>query len=150
MEALTEYGLVGMFIASFLAGTIIPVPSEGVLSALIVAGVDKWQLVITAIAGNTIGEMTCYWLGYLGKTEWLEKYYKIDHTKVKKAKIWVDKYGVWLGLISWVPILGNIIVVTLGYMKVTQWKVWLTVLTGKAIRYIGWMLVTIYSISLFF
>ncbi|MCQ2198857.1 MAG: DedA family protein [Paludibacteraceae bacterium] len=149
MDFLAEYGLWGMFIAAFLAGTIIPVPSEGVMTALIFAGANKWHLVWTAIAGNTIGEMTCYWLGYMGKTEWLEKYYKIDHTKVEKAKVWVDKYGVWLGLISWVPVLGNIIVVTLGYMKVSQWKVWMTVLLGKTIRYVSWMYISVYSISLF-
>lgn len=149
MDFLAEYGLWGMFIAAFLAGTIIPVPSEGVMTALIFAGANKWHLVWTAIVGNTIGEMTCYWLGYMGKTEWLEKYYKIDHTKVEKAKVWVDKYGVWLGLISWVPVLGNIIVVTLGYMKVSQWKVWTTVLLGKTIRYVSWMYISVYSISLF-
>lgn len=149
MDFLAEYGLWGMFIAAFFAGTIIPVPSEGVLSALMIAGLDKYELAFVAILGNTIGEMTCYWLGYLGKTEWLEKYYKIDHAKIEKAKVWVDKYGVWLGLISWVPIIGNIIVVALGYMKVTQWKVWTTVLTGKTIRYIGWMYITHFSIKLF-
>ncbi|MCQ2195483.1 MAG: DedA family protein [Paludibacteraceae bacterium] len=148
MSFFIDYGLWGMFLSAFLAGTLVPVSSEVVLSALIALGLNKYELVTTAIVGNTLGGMTCYWVGYMGKTEWLEKYYKIDHEKIVRAKIWIDKYGVWAGLFSWVPILGNLIVVTLGYMKVGQWKAWLSVCIGKAFRYIVWMHLTTYSIEM--
>lgn len=48
IEILTNYGYVGMLISAFLAGSIFPLSSEVVMLALLAAGLDPWQLVITA------------------------------------------------------------------------------------------------------
>ena len=40
MELLAEYGVWGLFLASFLAATILPLASEIVLVAVVAAGAD--------------------------------------------------------------------------------------------------------------
>lgn len=72
MEFLIEYGYIGVFIASFLAATILPFSSEVVLTGVLLAGSSYWPCMIAATLGNFLGGMSCYWLGMLGKVEWIE------------------------------------------------------------------------------
>ena len=37
--------------------------------------------VLAATLGNTMGGMTCYYMGHLGKTDWIEKYFKVKARK---------------------------------------------------------------------
>lgn len=64
MEFLIEYGYVGLFVAAFLAATILPLSSEVALSALLVSGLSPMMLIITATIGNVLGALTNYALGY--------------------------------------------------------------------------------------
>jgi membrane protein YqaA with SNARE-associated domain len=86
LENLAEYGYWGLLLASFLAATILPFSSEVVFSALIAAGLDMWTLIIYATIGNAAGGSTCYYLGRLGKVEWLERWFKI---KPESWTVWV-------------------------------------------------------------
>ena len=81
MPGLTELGLLGLFIASFLAATVVPFSSEFVFSAMVFGGFNAWSCVIVATMGNWLGGMTCYYLGRLGKIEWIEKYFRIKREK---------------------------------------------------------------------
>ena len=78
LHYLTEWGYIGMFISAFLAGTILPFSSEAVLLACIGLGLDPVWSTISTTAGNALGGLTCYWIGHLGKMEWIEKYLKVD------------------------------------------------------------------------
>ena len=74
MEFLIDYGYIGVFIAAFLAATVLPFSSEVVLTGVLLAGSSYWPCMIAATLGNFLGGMSCYWLGMLGKIEWIEKY----------------------------------------------------------------------------
>ena len=78
-----QYGLVGLFIAGFLSGSVFPFNSEAVLSLLIYSGFDVVSSLIVATAGNTLGGISIYYLGYLGKMEWIEKYAKVKREKIQ-------------------------------------------------------------------
>ncbi|MCP4214907.1 MAG: DedA family protein, partial [bacterium] len=82
MTGLRDYGYLGLFAGSFLAATIVPFSSEALLSAMIYMGYDVTVCVTVASIGNWLGGMSSYFLGYLGKLEWIEKY-----LKVKKASL---------------------------------------------------------------
>ena len=88
MEFLIEYGYIGVFIASFLAATVLPFSSEVVLTGVLLAGAAYWPCMIAATLGNFLGGMSCYWLGMLGKVEWIEKYLKLDAVKLQKVQDW--------------------------------------------------------------
>ena len=142
---LESWGYWGMFVSALIAGTIFPFSSEIVLSALQLAGLDPLQLFVAATVGNTAGSMINYWVGSLGKMEWIEKYLHVEAAKVEQASVWMEHYGAWIGLFSFVPIVGSAISVALGFARANPWMSFFTIFIGKAIRYS----VLIYFVALF-
>ena len=136
LQFLTDYGLLGMFISALLAGTVLPFSSEVVMVALAAAGVSPTALLITATLGNTIGGVINYWIGTLGKEEWLMRYLRTSPERMQKGIGYAQRYGYWSGLLAWVPILGSIISVALGYLRVNFVACLITVVIGKVARYI--------------
>lgn len=139
MEYLIEYGYVGVFIAAFLAATILPFSSEVVLTGVLLAGASYWPCMTAATAGNFLGGMTCYWLGMLGKIGWIEKYLKMDRGKIDKVQEWVQKKGSWTAFFVFLPGVGDFIAVALGFLRANIWIVAISMFAGKAIRYWVWM-----------
>ena len=139
MEEFAAYGYFGLFLASFLAATILPLSSEVVLSILLGYGFNPVTCLIYASIGNTLGGMTCYWIGLLGKVEWMEKYLKIKYEKVEKMQHWMQNKGSILALLTFLPVIGDVIAVALGFMRSNVWYVLLFMFIGKAVRYIVWM-----------
>ena len=74
IELLIQYGYWGMFIAAFIAGSVFPFSSEAVMAGLQLAGLNPMSLLIWGTLGNVAGSMFNYWIGSLGKMEWIEKY----------------------------------------------------------------------------
>lgn len=133
---LMEWGYVGLFIATFLSGTAFPFSSELILFGLIKLGLDPIACLISATTGNTLGGMTCYWLGHLGKMEWIERYLKVKPEKIEKTRKFLQGRGSYMAFFAFLPILGTLIAITLGYMRSNRWIVLASMTTGKLIRYI--------------
>ncbi|MGB1466939.1 MAG: YqaA family protein, partial [Alcanivorax nanhaiticus] len=64
MEYFTELGHIGLFMAAFLAATVLPLSSEVVLVALLLNGLSPASLVTVATVGNVLGALVNYALGY--------------------------------------------------------------------------------------
>lgn len=139
MEFLIEYGYIGVFIAAFLAATILPFSSEVVLTGVLLGGAAYAPCMIAATLGNFLGGMSCYWIGMLGKIEWIEKYLKLDIQKVEKVQRWIQDKGSWTGFFVFLPGIGDFITVALGFLRANVWIVAISMLAGKAIRYWVWM-----------
>ena len=133
--ALTEWGYWGMFFAGILAGTVVPFSSEAILVALLLLDFDPIPLIIIGSIGNWIGGMTTYWVGFMGKTDWLEKYFRVPKQKLLDFQKHLNKYGSFWALLSWVPIMGNIITAALGFFRVPIVPVAIYMMIGKVIRY---------------
>lgn len=136
LEGFTEYGYWGLFVASFLAATVLPFSSEVVFAALIAAGMDVWSCVIFASAGNALGGATCYYVGRLGKTEWLEKWFKIKQEKIDKTTRWLHGKGAVMGFFGFLPVVGDVILVALGFMRANVPVAMATMTIGKFLRYV--------------
>ena len=100
-----EYGYAGLFLAAFLAATILPFSSEVVFSALVFGGLNAWICVLCATFGNWLGGITCYWLGRLGKIEWIEKWLHVarqnrTHTQMVRA-LWRLDIVLLVSAIRW-------------------------------------------------
>ena len=139
MDILIEWGFVGVFIACFLAATVLPFSSEVVLTGVLLAGADYWICIAAATIGNTLGGMTCYLLGYLGKVEWLERYLGMPREKVERWQQWLHNKGSWVAFFVFLPGVGDFIAVAMGYMRANLWGVTISMALGKLARYIGWM-----------
>lgn len=147
MVELTDLGYWGLFIASFLAGTVVPFSSEVVLSALLVMGYDwKFSLFVATI-GNFIGGQITYYTGYLGKWTWVEKYFRVSKTKIEKSQQKVSRWGATAATLSFVPGLGNAIVLALGFLKIKPLECAVYMLMGKIVRYILWIYFTYLSVK---
>ncbi len=134
-DFLVQFGGFGMFLSALLAGSIIPFSSELVMTALKLAGVSNLSLLLWGTAGNVLGSSMNYGLGRLGKLEWLEKHAHISKEKMDKAEVFVRKYGPWMALVSWVPILGSAITVALGLLRCNFLMTLVFMTIGKAARY---------------
>ena len=135
IQILIDYGMVGMFISAFLAGSILPFSSEVVMAGLQMAGASALGLLVWGTLGNTLGTLVNYWIGSLGKEEWITTYLKISPEKLKEGKHYVEKYGAWAGLFTWLPVLGEGLAVAMGYLRTPLWLSALTMLIGKGARY---------------
>lgn len=130
-----ELGYWGLFLAAFLSATIIPFASATVLGGLIIAGFDPLNCLVVASAGNTLGGMSSYGIGWLGDWHKLHKWLRIKEEKVLFWKRRIDRYGAYMALLSWAPFVGDIIAVALGVFRVSPLKVSVYMLVGKAARY---------------
>ena len=144
MEALIEYGYIGLFIGSFLAATIFPFSSDVLLVAMLLAGGDVATTVIVATAGNWLGGLTSYWLGWLGKLEWLERWLRVKHETIEHHRARVERWGAALALMTWLPFVGDVFAVVLGFYKAKFLPSALWMLVGKGGRFIVWALLYVY------
>lgn len=138
MEQLSEFGYWGLFIGSFLAATILPLSSELLLLALLAYGYDLAACLAVATIGNWLGGLTGYWLGHLGKLEWIERWLGISHQKLMSFQHRIEKYGSIIAFFSWLPFIGDPLTVALGFFRVSLWKCTVFILIGKLARYIVW------------
>ena len=102
---------------------------------------EPWQLILVATFGNWIGAILSFALGrllYLGidRLPGLPRLHQALHSqKYQRAHQWVERWGSPVLLLSWVPIVGDPLVVVAGFLGVRWWQavIWLGI--GKAIRY---------------
>lgn len=139
LEFLTGYGYWGMLIAAFLAGSVFPFSSETVMVALLSTGLDSWQLIIYGTIGNVLGSVFNYFVGRMGKVEWIEKYLKIKKKNMDRAQRFMEGRGAWMGFFAFLPIIGSAITVTLGFMRANMFISFLSITIGKFLRY--WLLI---------
>lgn len=125
-----------MLISAFLAGSFIPFSSEVMMLALMVSGLAPTPLIIYATVGNVAGGMFNYFVGSLGKMEWIEKYLRVKPEKLRQAKRFMSGYGAWMGFFSFVPIIGSAITISLGLMRANFIITLTSVTMGKGLRYV--------------
>lgn len=135
IQFLTDWGYGGMFVSAFLAGTILPFSSEAVLLACIALGLDPVYSTLSTTAGNALGGLTCYAIGHLGKMEWIEKYLKVDKKQLDRATRFIQGRGSWVALFSFLPVIGDAILIVLGLMRANGWIVTISMTIGKLARY---------------
>lgn len=136
VQLLIEWGLPGLFIAALLAGSVVPFSSEVVLITLVQLGLPPVACLISATLGNTAGGMTCYYMGRMGKIHWIEKYLKVKKEKVDRMVNFLQGKGAMMGFFAFLPAIGSVIGISLGFMRSNVWLTAGAMLTGKLLRYI--------------
>ncbi|OAZ47670.1 hypothetical protein A9Z41_02655 [Enterobacter cloacae] len=122
--------LASLFASSFLSSTLLPGNSEVVLVAMLLSGVSQpWLLVLIAIMGNSLGGLTNVILGRFfplrEKSRWQEK-----------AVGWLKRYGAATLLLSWMPVIGDLLCLLAGWMRISWGPVLFFLCLGKALRYV--------------
>lgn len=122
--------LASLFASSFLSATLLPGNSEVVLVAMLLSGVSQpWLLVVIATMGNSLGGLTNVILGRFfplrEKSRWQEK-----------AAGWLKRYGAATLLLSWMPVIGDLLCLLAGWMRISWGPVLFFLCLGKALRYV--------------
>ena len=77
MDWLLNLGSLGLFLGTFLAGTVLPLSSDILLVGMLAAKADPLICLPVAAVGNWLGAMTSYWLGWYAKWGWLAKWVQV-------------------------------------------------------------------------
>lgn len=135
-DFLINYGYWGMLLSAFLAGSFFPFSSEVVLLALLASGLSAGPLIVYATIGNVAGGLFNYFIGSLGKLEWIERYLHVKPENLKRAERFMAGRGAWMGFFAFLPILGSAITISLGLMRANLLLSFISITLGKALRYI--------------
>ena len=131
-----DYGAIGMFVCAYIAGSFLPFSSEAVLIALLATtSVNPWSTLISASAGNILGSMTNYYIGTKGNVDKIARWFHVNPARLREVKIWTAKYWGWMGFLTFLPIIGTLISLSLGLLKCNLFTVFMTTSVGKFIRY---------------
>ena len=143
MFGLEKLGLLGLIIGNLLAATVIPFSSDALYIAVLAMMKEPVACFAVATAGNWLGSVVTYYMGRLGRWEWIEKWFKVKKETLEKQKEKIDRWGVWLALIAWVPFIGDVFVIALGFYRTRQIPTIVLLLIGKALRFLAWTMLFI-------
>nr|WP_318385142.1 YqaA family protein [uncultured Enterobacter sp.] len=121
--------LFSLFTSSFLSATLLPGNSEVLLVALLLSGVSQpWLLVVIATMGNSLGGLTNVILG---------RFFPLRKTSrwQEKATGFLNRYGAAALLLSWMPVIGDLLCLLAGWMRMAWGPVLFFLCLGKALRY---------------
>ena len=138
-QILLDCGYIGVFLGTFAAATVIPFASDALMIGMLLAGTDPVITFVVATAGNWLGGLTTYWIGYAGRWEWIEKWFKVSRQQVEKQSERVEKWGSLLGLMTWLPFIGDVFALVLGFYRCSFIKSAVSSLIGRAGRFAVWM-----------
>lgn len=126
--SLPEYGLTTVFVIAFVSATLLPMGSEPVVFGYAKLHPDQfWLVILVATAGNTLGGIVDYWMGYGAHEAFARK--RVSHIR------WMERLGPKILFFSWLPAVGDPLCAVAGWLKLPFWRsvVWMTV--GKFLRY---------------
>ena len=122
--------LASLFGSSFLSATLLPGSSEALLIALLVAKkASVYGLIVAASVGNTLGGITNIFLGRLLPLKRQGRWHDTAIT-------WLHRLGPAALLLSWLPVIGDLLCVLAGWMRFAWLPVLLFLAVGKTLRYI--------------
>ncbi len=135
-ELLLAGGLPALFLLSLLASTILPLGSEWLLVALLMAGKPAFACVTAASVGNALGALTLWWMGRYG-AGWFDRRQRAGHRPGgRRARDWFRRYGAWSLLLSWLPLIGDGLCLAGGASRLPWPRFLVLVATGKTLRYL--------------
>lgn len=128
-----QSSLLMLFTSSFLAATLLPGGSEAVLFAVLTAYPDLyWPALAYASVGNTLGGMSSYAIGLFIPDE--KTLLKRSGGNMRSLR-WVRNHGSPILLLAWVPIIGDLLCVAAGWLRINWLLVMLFMAIGKSVRY---------------
>ncbi len=129
-----------LFFSGFISSTLLPGGSELLLIYFLNHNSNHvWSYFIAVTAGTSLGAMVTYLMGYYF-------YWGRDraHAKHRKSIRFLKKYGVYSLLLSWLPIVGDLLPLVAGWLKLSISKSLLFILASKAFRYLLIIISTFY------
>jgi membrane protein YqaA with SNARE-associated domain len=127
----------GLWVAAFLAATVLPMQSEAVLAGLLLAGNhNPVMLILVATFGNVLGSLVNWVLGR-SILRWKDaRWFPANDRQLDRAQSWYRRYGRWSLLGSWLPVVGDPLTLVAGAMREPLIPFLLLVTCAKGLRYV--------------
>lgn len=136
--------LSALFLAAFAAATLIPAQSEAVLAGMLLAASNPvWLLLLVATTGNVLGSLATWALGRFLQGYADRRWFPVSQDQVQRARLRYARWGWWSLFGSWLPVIGDPLVLASGLMREPLWRVALIVTLAKGSRYIVLVWVTL-------
>jgi membrane protein YqaA with SNARE-associated domain len=135
MESLLnpEASLAGLFLASFLAATVLPGGSEVVFAALLLAQPElAVPALLLATLGNTLGGMSTYALARLLPEKKVGSGETVRQARIHAALL---RHGAPALLLAWAPVIGDALCAAAGWLRLPWLSCALWMALGKGARY---------------
>jgi membrane protein YqaA with SNARE-associated domain len=132
--ALPKYGLSTVFVVAIVSATLLPLGSEFAVIGLVKLNPELfWPAVFVATAGNTLGGMITWWMGYGAELA----YERVAHKRAQvKALQYLERFGPKACLLSWLPVVGDPLCAVAGWLKMPFWPCTMYMAIGKFGRYV--------------
>ena len=137
-NAFQDYGIIGLFLNSLLSATAIPLPTEILTSALLIGGENVFLVGFVLGLGSIIGGVLNYFIGF-GGNKLVNKLRKNKNgkevTSEKKGNKLLNKFG-WGAIFfaSWLPVIGDFILISAGAKKMKFTKFMAFMVSGKMVK----------------
>lgn len=126
---------VALFTSAFLSATLLPGASEVTLLAALDAGADPALMLLVATAGNTLGGLTSWVLGFLFSR--VGRASAMANARRRRALDAVRRWG-WPALVlAWAPVIGDALCVAAGWLRINLVLAGLAMAVGKCLRYLA-------------
>jgi membrane protein YqaA with SNARE-associated domain len=132
-----------LFLVAFAAATILPMPSETALVALLLADYSPWLLLLVASVGNILGSTVNWVLGRAIDRYGRDRWFPASGPAIDRAAQWYRRYGRWSLLLAWAPVIGDPITLAAGVLRERLAVFLILVTIAKVGRYLVVIAVTL-------
>jgi membrane protein YqaA with SNARE-associated domain len=132
--ALPKFGLSTVFVVAFISATLLPLGSEPAVFGLVKLNPHLfWPAILVATAGNTLGGVVTWWMGYGAE----RAYERVKHKPLEaRALKWLEHFGPKACLLAWLPVVGDPLCAVAGWLRLPFWPCVVYMAVGKFARYV--------------
>lgn len=127
-----------MFWTAFLAATVLPGASEVLFAALLLSKTgNPWAVLAAATIGNTLGSVINWGCGrFLGHYRH-KRWFPVSPSQLERWSGPFRRYGLPSLLFAWAPVVGDVLTVAAGILRVPILSFTIVVAIGKLARYLA-------------
>ncbi|WP_219722176.1 YqaA family protein [Oligella urethralis] len=135
-----------VFATGFIAATLLPAQSEAVLLGMLhLSQQSAMLLVLFATVGNVLGSVLNWWLGTQLERFKERSWFPVSEQRLEQAQGYYQRYGSWILLFSWLPIIGDPITFVAGVLRERFYRFLILVSLAKGGRYVLISLAYVYA-----
>ncbi|MBK8620635.1 MAG: DedA family protein [Saprospiraceae bacterium] len=128
--------LLSLLFWSFLAATILPFGVEPYFVYHILTYDQPLLTIFVASLGNITGSSTILWLGIKGSKKMYQHFNSSNKKTLDIASAYFTKYGLVSLLFSWVPFIGDLLVLLASFSNPPVLKSLILISIGKIARFV--------------
>jgi membrane protein YqaA with SNARE-associated domain len=144
-EIFISYGMIGLFIISFIS-SVIPIPTEPVVFGLLGIGGNPYLIFIILTSGSIFGASAGYFTGKHGLTKIIR--FHNDVEKDNKIQMYFHRHGALFLLISpWIPIVVDLAPIVAGIQNYDSKRFLIVISIANVIKSTGIVFLSISIIN---